>query len=122
MVRKILFNIFKIVWIRDMKWSTNISEIKQQGYLWEKKIAKKGYIQLPYGFKAFDFYRAGEAISAKTINTLSACYTKNRNLIKYVINKYVKSMINFKQYTKCGITIHNDDIIKKNYSLVFLLA
>lgn len=52
-----LFNIFKVAWVRNMKWSTNIYEIKQQGYIWENEIVKKGYTQLPYGFKAFDFYK-----------------------------------------------------------------
>lgn len=112
-LKKYLFRSFKVAQVPDIVWTTTVKNIKNQGYPWENKIASIGYTKLPYGFKTFDFYDNGVAISAKTINTLSPSYTKKENHVKYIINKYIKDISKFGGYSKSGITVTPEDIYTK---------
>ena len=65
-----------------------------EGYI-EKSIPNVK--RLTGGSKAFDLFReaAGEAISAKTLNTLSVSYIKNMALIGSKIGEYINNAANY---------------------------
>ena len=79
-----------------MSWAANWFE---RGYAYEKYLEGvfKG-AKLPYGFKTFDFFTEGRAISVKTLDTNTLARIANPDLVRYTINGYINKMIDFTEY------------------------
>jgi hypothetical protein len=70
-----------------------------QGFPWEGYLGRSipDAELLPAGSKAFDLFRelVGEAISAKTLNTLSASCIKNPQAIYFRLKRYIDAAANY---------------------------
>jgi hypothetical protein len=97
--------------------------IGKQGSAWEGKLADSyagsSTTQLPGYFKTFDFYDGvtKEAISAKTLNTMTPARLERPETIYNTLMRYVGKMEEFESYTLTGVTLEATDIASKTLAL-----
>ena len=88
------------------KWS-------ERGYAFEDHVATYTPGRLPYGFKTFDFFTKGRAISVKTLDINTDPRNIRPQVVRYQIKGYINEMMNFKEYQKLEAT----NIVKKELHL-----
>jgi hypothetical protein len=95
-----------------LSWTGNWFE---RGYAFENYLATKlpADWRLSPGFKTFDFFGDGKAISAKTLDTNTLARIANPETVRYTVNGYINKMIDFTEYKH----LHASDISLKELHL-----
>jgi biotin-[acetyl-CoA-carboxylase] ligase BirA-like protein len=88
--------------------------IQAQGMPWENHLAKQfsQEARLPQNFKTFDFYDkpTGLAVSAKTLNTMSASRLNDPIKIYHSLTKSIDAVANFEHHKLSGVKVRGENI------------